>query len=175
MLTIREHCSPSTAHYAKEYAMTATPATRRHIETDTATATILNRLVAWLTRRGVGLAGSWLLEVRGRRSGEWRSTPVNPLRLDGADYLVAPRGHTQWVRNLRAAGEGQLRRGRRVERFTAIEVGDEDKPEVLREYLRRWKWQVGAFFEGLDIDATDGSFIAVAAGYPVFRITQRSD
>lgn len=146
--------------------------TTRYVEADKATEKILNPLVRWLTRRGVSLAGSRVLEVRGRTTGEWRSTPVNPLELDGAEYLVAPRGHTQWVRNLRAAGQGRLRKGRRVVEFTAIELPDRDKPEVLRAYLRRWKWEVGAFFDGLGPDASDEELLAVAAGYPVFRITR---
>jgi hypothetical protein len=54
-----------------------------------------NPIVAGLTRLGVSLAGSRVLEVRGRKSGEWRRTPVNPLELDGKRYIVAPRGETQ--------------------------------------------------------------------------------
>ena len=93
------------------------------------------------------MAGSRELRVRGRQSGEWRSTPVNPLALSGQRYLVAPRGTTQWVRNLRAAGAGELRSGRRIEPFRAVELADADKAPVLREYLRRWKWEVGQFFD----------------------------
>src|ERR1700749_4478795 len=67
------------------------------------TTNVFNRLVATLTRLGVSVYGSRVLEVKGRKSGEWRSTPVNLLRYEGGDYLVAPRGHTQWVKNLRAS------------------------------------------------------------------------
>ena len=127
--------------------------------------------VAWLARHGVSLAGSRELAVRGRKSGEWRRNPVNPLTLGSTRYLVAPRGHTQWVRNLRAAGEGELRVGRRVERFTATEVPDTDKPEILRAYLKRWKWEVGMFFEGVGPDAPDEDLARIAPGHPVFRIS----
>jgi deazaflavin-dependent oxidoreductase (nitroreductase family) len=96
-----------------------------------------------------------VLEVRGRKSGEPRRTPVNPLTLGGERYLVAPRGHTQWVRNLRASGSGRLLVGRRGEAFTATEIPDSDKPPVLRAYLRRWKWEVGAFFGGVDADSPE--------------------
>ena len=90
------------------------------------------------------------MRVRGRKTGEWRTTPVNLLVHEGDRYLVAPRGHTQWVGNLRAAGCGELRVGRRVEPFEATEITDDDKPEILRAYLRRWKVEVGVFFAGVD-------------------------
>ncbi len=129
---------------------------------------VFNRFVAWLTRRGVSVWGSRVLEVRGRRSGEWRSVPVNLLTVDDATYLVAPRGVTQWVRNLRAAGSGRLRLGRRTWDFTATEVPPEATPELLRAYLRRWKWEVGQFFEGVGPDATDEELVAIAPRHPVF-------
>ena len=132
-----------------------------------------NRLVAWLTRHGVPLRGSRILYVRGRSSGEWRTTPVNPLDHEGSRYLVAPRGHTQWVRNMRAAHGGELRVGRRVERFTATELPDTAKPAILRAYLKRWKFEVGMFFDGVGPDATDDQLLAIAPGYPVFRITEQ--
>src|SRR5215212_3383774 len=84
---------------------------------------VFNRAVAVLTRVGVSVAGSRILEVRGRRSGEPRRTPVNLLDLDGERYLVAPRGHTQWVRNLRASGEARLLLGRGAEHVAAAELG----------------------------------------------------
>jgi deazaflavin-dependent oxidoreductase (nitroreductase family) len=131
---------------------------------------VFNRLVARLTRMGVSIAGSRVLEVRGRKSGEPRRTPVNPLTLDGERYLVAPRGNTQWVRNLRASGSGRLLVGRRGEEFTATEVEDADKPPVLREYLRRWKWEVGAFFEGVGADSSDEDIRQIASKHPIFKI-----
>jgi deazaflavin-dependent oxidoreductase (nitroreductase family) len=132
---------------------------------------MMNGTVAWLTRRGLSVWGSRVLSVRGRKSGEWRSNPVNVLSLDGERYLVAPRGHTNWVRNLRAAGSGELRVGRRVEPFTAVELADEAKPVVLRAYLRRWKWEVGMFFDGVGPDAPDAELLRIAPGYPVFRLS----
>ena len=153
-------------------AVPTTDLSTRYLRAGGMTDKLFNPMVAWLTRRGLSLAGSRVLEVRGRTSGEWRATPVNPLPLDGAEYLVAPRGHTQWVRNLRVAGSGRLRKGRRVEQFTAVELDDADKPEVLRAYLAKWKWEVGAFFDGVDASASDEELLAIAPGYPVFRITR---
>ena len=127
-----------------------------------------------LTRRGISIAGSCVLEVRGRKTGEPRRTPVNPLSVDGNRYLVAPRGHTNWVRNLRATGEGRLLVGRRSEEFTAKELPDQNKPPLLREYLRRWKWEVGQFFGGVDADASDEELLKIAPDHPVFRIIPRS-
>ncbi len=101
------------------------------------------------------------LKVRGRKTGHWRSVPVNVLELDGQRYLVAPRGETDWVRNLRAAGGGQLQYGRRrTEPFTATEVSDEEKPPIIEAYLQRWGGQVKNQFEALP-DPAD---------HPVFRI-----
>ena len=135
------------------------------------TRRVFNPLVAWLTRRGLSLAGSSVLRVRGRHSGEWRETPVNPLELDGQRYLVAARGETQWVRNMRAAGGGELRVGRRREPFSAVELRDDAaKPPILRAYLRRWKWEVGAFFGGVGPDSPDPELIAEGRRHPVFRI-----
>ena len=136
--------------------------------------TYFNRAVRGLTKLGISLYGSRVLSVRGRKTGQWRSTPVNPLNLDGTRYLVAPRGNTEWVRNLRATGfEGELRIGRRVERFTAIEIADDDKPAILRAYLKKWKFEVGMFFDGVDATAPDTQLRDIAPGYPVFRITPR--
>jgi deazaflavin-dependent oxidoreductase (nitroreductase family) len=137
------------------------------------TKSVFNPIVAALTRLGVSLAGSQVLEVRGRKSGEWRTTPVNPLEFEGERFLVAPRGETQWVRNLRATGEGRLRRGRRVEEFTAAELPEEQKPRLLRAYLEKWAWEVGAFFEGVDAKAPDEDLRRIAPRHPVFRISSR--
>ncbi|HWK27556.1 MAG TPA: nitroreductase family deazaflavin-dependent oxidoreductase [Solirubrobacter sp.] len=131
---------------------------------------VFNPLVAGFTRLGVSLAGSRVLEVRGRTSGQWRSTPVNPLSHGGARYIVAPRGETQWVRNLRASGEGRLRKGRRAEPFSAVEVPDDEKAPILRAYLKQWAWEVGAFFGGVGADAPDDELRRIAPQHPIFRI-----
>ena len=131
----------------------------------------LHRLMIGLGRIGISVMGSRTLAVRGRKSGEWRTTPVNLLPLDGQLYLVAPRGHTQWVRNLRTAGTGELRLGRKAEAFSAVELADADKPAVIREYLRRWAWEVGMFFEDVDVKSPESRLLEVAPGFPVFRIS----
>src|SRR6476469_139827 len=113
------------------------------------TRNVANRVVAGRTRLGVSVWGSRVLEVPGRTSGEPRRTPVNLLSFEGQRYLVAPRGETQWVRNLRASGGGRLLLGRRAEEFTATEVDDEQKVPILRAYLKRWKAEVGVFFDGV--------------------------
>ena len=132
---------------------------------------VFNKLVAALTRMGVSVLGSRVLAVRGRKSGEWRTTPVNLLTVDGERYLVAPRGETQWVRNIRVAGEGTLRVGRRTEVFRPVELADPDKPAVLRAYLRRWKFEVGRFFDGVDDAASDEQLMVIAPRHPVFKVT----
>lgn len=114
------------------------------------TTVVFNRVVAVLTRMGVSVYGSRVLEVQGRKSGEWRQTPVNLLRYQGAEYLVAPRGHTQWVKNLRASGQARLHVGRRTQSFDAVELADDEKPPLLRAYLKKWKFEVGVFSPALD-------------------------
>jgi len=149
---------------AARYVMPTTAAGRFATRT-------FNGWVAWLTRHGFSVWGSRVLFVRGRSSGQWRSNPVNVLTHDGRRYLVAPRGQTQWVRNLRAAGGGELRVGKKVETFTATELAEAEKPAVLRAYLRRWKFEVGVFFDGVGADASDAKLAEIAPGYPVFVIS----
>ncbi len=134
------------------------------------TKNVMNKAVAVLTRLGLSVWGSRELRVRGRSSGEWRSTPVNLLTFDGNRYLVSPRGQTQWVRNMRVAHEGELRLGRKVEPFRAVEVPTEERTDILRAYLKRWKAEVGVFFGGVSADSSDDELLHVAPDHPVFRI-----
>jgi deazaflavin-dependent oxidoreductase (nitroreductase family) len=142
-----------------------------HYQKPTSVDRAFNSTVAALTRLGVSVWGSRVLRVRGRTSGLWRSNPVNVLTHDDRRYLVAPRGETEWVRNFRAAHEGELVVGRRVEKFSAEELGDDDKVDVLRAYLRRWKFEVGRFFDGVSADSSDDELRRIAPEHPVFRIT----
>ncbi|OSZ58331.1 deazaflavin-dependent nitroreductase [Streptomyces pharetrae CZA14] len=134
------------------------------------TVNVINRAVAWLTRRGISVWGSRVLAVRGRKSGQWRTTPVNLLTVDGRHYLVAPRGHVQWTHNMRAAGGGELRLGGKADVFSATEVADDDKPPLLRAYLKRWKAEVGVFFNGVGPDSSDSELRRIAPDHPVFRV-----
>lgn len=138
------------------------------------TRNVLNRAVAGLTGLGVSVWGSRVLEVRGRRTGEVRRTPVNLLTVEGVPYLVAPRGEGQWVRNVRAAGgELDLVVGRHRTHYVATELADEAKAPVLRAYLRRWKAEVGVFFEGTGPGSTDAELAAIAPRHPVFALSER--
>ncbi|MEU6403401.1 nitroreductase family deazaflavin-dependent oxidoreductase [Streptomyces sp. NPDC046985] len=130
-----------------------------------------NRVIGWLARHGLSLAGSAELSVRGRKSGALQRIPVNPHTYEGAQYLVSARGHSQWVRNMRAAGGGELRVGRRVRPFTAVELPDAEKLPVLRTYLERWGWQVDDYFRGVTAASSDEEIAAAAPDHPVFRIT----
>jgi len=134
------------------------------------TRNVFNRTVSFLTRHGVSLLGSRVLAVKGRTSGAWRTTPVNLLEHDGNRYLVSARGEGQWVRNLRAAGTGELRVGKRAETFRGRELTDEEKVPVLRAYLKRWKVEVGAFFEGVGPDSSDEEIRAIAGKHPAFEV-----
>lgn len=129
----------------------------------------VNQFIGRLIKLGLPLFGAHELAVRGRKSGEWRTAPVNPVSVKGATYLVAPRGETDWVRNLRVAGEGELRRRRRSNAFKATELPDVDKPDVLRVYLQKWGWQVRQIVD-VSADSTPGELLEAAPGLPVFRI-----
>ncbi len=134
------------------------------------TRNIFNRGVALATRLGLSIWGSRILQVPGRKTGEIHETPVNLLTYDGQTYLLAPRGITQWVRNLRVAKEGALRLGRHTQRFHALELADADKPDILRAYLKRWKMEVGVFFDGVDASSSDEELLRIAPDHPVFHI-----
>jgi deazaflavin-dependent oxidoreductase (nitroreductase family) len=131
---------------------------------------VINRFVVWAARAGVSVWGSRIVEVRGRSSGLPRRVPLNVLTCDGARYLVSPRGETQWVRNLRAAGEGDLLLGARREHFRAIEVPPEEREPILRAYLRRWRWKVGRFFAGVGPASSSDEIRRIAPAHPAFRI-----
>lgn len=134
---------------------------------------VLNKVIVWLTRSGVSVRGSRVLEVTGRSSGKARQVPVNLLSFDGNDYLVSARGTGQWVRNVRAAdGRLDLLLGRRRQHVVATELTDDEKPPVLRAYLRRWKAEVGVFFGGVTADSTDDQLRAAGPDHPVFTLRE---
>jgi deazaflavin-dependent oxidoreductase (nitroreductase family) len=142
----------------------------RYVRPDWFTRTIFNPLVGWLTARGLSVYGSRVLAVRGRKSGQWRTVPVNLLEFEGARYLVAPRGVTEWVKNIRASNAAELRLGSRVEPIRVTEIADADKLPILRAYLKKWAWEVGAFFEGVNAQASEADLQRIAPNHPIFRI-----
>jgi len=145
------------------------PSPARYREPGWFTKNVFNKAVALLTRAGVSVWGSRVLEVAGRTSGEPRQVPVNLLSLDDDHYLVSARGAGQWVRNVRAADcRLDLLLGRNRQHFIATELTDDEKPPVLRAYLRRWKAEVGVFFEGVSADSSDDELRAAGPNHPVF-------
>ena len=150
--------------------MTTAHLPTRYIEPNGFTRKVFNPFVGRMTRMGMSLWGSRVLSVPGRTTGAVRTTPVNVLTIGEERYLVAPRGITEWVKNVRVAGGCTLSVGRRREKVRLVELDDIDKPEILRNYLRRWKWEVGQFFEGVGPDASDEQLLGIAPGYPVFHV-----
>ena len=136
---------------------------------DAMTARVINPLIIALTKLGLSVRGAHVLAVRGRKTGMVHEVPVNPIEVEGARYLVAPRGETQWARNLRATGVAELRVGRQREQIRVTELADEAKLPVLRAYLRRWQRETGRFF-GVDANASDEELRRRAPDHPVFRI-----
>ncbi|WP_066951482.1 nitroreductase/quinone reductase family protein [Streptomyces lushanensis] len=134
----------------------------------------LNNIIGRLARHGVSMMGTAEMSVRGRRSGQMQRIPVNPHVYEGSQYLISARGHSQWVRNMRVAGGGELRVGRRIRTFTATEVPDGEKLAVLRTYLERWGWEVNQYFRGVTAKSSDAEIIAAAPDHPVFLISTDS-
>jgi deazaflavin-dependent oxidoreductase (nitroreductase family) len=133
----------------------------------------MNKIMSGLAGIGITVKGTRVLSVRGRTSGEWRSTPVDFFTFEGERYLVAPRGITQWVRNLRVAGEGRIRAGWRTLSFTAEELPDDVKEPILRSYIKKWAIDIDEFFDGVNADAPSEDFARIAPNHPVFRLTVR--
>ena len=106
------------------------------------------------------LLGGPTITVRGRRTGRPIRTPVPTLEVEGARYLVSGGGETHWVRNLRAAGQGELRRGRTYESFRAVEVQGDEHDRVVAAYREHMGWRAREFFTALP-DPAD---------HPVFRV-----
>lgn len=129
----------------------------------------INKLFGLLVGLGLGLPHNYLLQVRGRKSGRVYSTPVDLLSRNGKRYLVAPRGYTQWVRNASASSTLSLKKGRRSEEFAVRILSDDEKPEILKSYLDRYKLTVQRYFPvpaGSPIEA----FRPLAGQYPVFEL-----
>ncbi len=145
-----------------------------YIEPGFFTTRVVNPAVAFLAGRlGLSMKGARVLSVQGRKTGEWHSTPVNPLSFNGQRYLVAPRGETQWVRNIRVSREARLTLGRRTETVRVEEIADSEKPPILRAYLKEWAWEVNQFFGGVGADASEDTLARIASKHPVFRIVSR--
>lgn len=116
------------------------------------------------------IGGGWILTVAGRTSGKPRTVPVNLLTLDGSDYLVSPRGETEWVKNLRVAGKGALSKGGNERSFTAVELPDDDKPSILKAYIDRWFNATRGLWEGADKQTPTEQLATHASEHPVFRL-----
>ena len=136
----------------------------------TAAAGFANSAIRKLAEAGISIAGTRAISVRGRKSGKCRGVVINLLTVDGMDYLVSPRGNTEWVRNVRAAGEIEIGPRWRPRPARVTEVPDDDKPELLRRYLQRWYWQVKGYVAGLTPDSSDDELRTAAPSFPVFSL-----
>jgi len=132
---------------------------------------LFNRTFGFLVGLGIGPSHTYVLQVRGRKSGRIYSTPVDLLELDGKRFLVAPRGRTQWVRNAESAGQVTLKKGRTRLDYRLSAISDADKPEILKAYLDNFRREVQSYFPvpaGSPIEA----FAALAPNYPAFELLQ---
>jgi deazaflavin-dependent oxidoreductase (nitroreductase family) len=135
----------------------------------TAIERVFNKAFGFLIGMGLGFSYNYVLEVRGRKSGKIYSTPIDLLEIEGKRFLVAPRGHTQWVRNAEAAGEVTLKKGRQRNKFGLRALSDEEKPVILKAYLDRFKSEVQVYFPvaaGSPVEA----FRELLGSYPAFEL-----
>jgi len=145
----------------------------RAFERPTAVERVLNRAIGVLVGLGVGPAHMWVLEVRGRKSGRTRATPVDLLSHAGRLYLVAPRGYTEWVRNAEASGEITLRRGGRRSAYRLRALGAAEKPAVLGAYLDRFRREVQRYFP-VAAGSPPETFAPLLDRYPAFELLPRA-
>ncbi|HEY6113356.1 MAG TPA: nitroreductase/quinone reductase family protein [Gaiellaceae bacterium] len=129
---------------------------------------VLNGLVRPLARLGLAGRSTYVLTVRGRTSGKLWSTPVSIVEHGGERWLVAPYGERNWVKNARAAGSVELRRGRRSDRLAVEEVDAAGAVPVLREYYRRFR--VTRPFFDVTLDSSEDDWLAEAPRHPAFRL-----
>ena len=135
----------------------------------TAGERVFNRIFGFLVGLGLGFSYNYLLQVRGRKSGKIYSTPIDLLELSGKRFLVAPRGHTQWVRNAEAAGEVTLKKGSKRERFGLRALSDEEKPEILKAYLDQFRREVQTYFP-VPAGSPAEAFRGLLQSYPAFEL-----
>ena len=134
------------------------------------TARAANGLIRWLAEVGISIAGTTALRVRGRKTGKLRGVVINLLTVDGREYVVSPRGNTQWARNVRAAGAVEIGPRWRSRQVRVAEVADDDKPVLVKRYLDRWYWEVKGHVGGLTPRSTDDELRAAAPSIPVFEL-----
>jgi hypothetical protein len=129
-----------------------------------------NELIRWLAEAGISIAGTRAMRVRGRKTGKRRGVVINTLTVDGRDYVVSPRGNTQWARNARSAGIVEMGPRWRSRGVRISEVADDAKPQLLKRYLDRWYWEVKGHVGGLTPQSTDDEMRSAAPSIPVFEL-----
>jgi hypothetical protein len=133
-------------------------------------ARAFNEMVLGLAGLGISIGGAKALRVRGRKTGQRHGVVINLLTVDGTDYLVSPRGNTQWARNAHAAGAVELGPRWRTEPIRIAEVDDDAKPPLLKAYLNRWFWQVKGHVAGLTPQSGDAELRSASPSIPVFAV-----
>jgi deazaflavin-dependent oxidoreductase (nitroreductase family) len=137
-----------------------------------ATERVFNRIFGFVVGLGLGFSYNYLLQVRGRKSGKIYSTPIDLLEIGGKKFLVAPRGHTQWVRNAEAAGGVTLKKGSKRQKFGLRALPDQEKPEILKAYLDQFRREVQTYFPVPAGSAVE-AFRPLVPGYPAFELIPR--
>jgi deazaflavin-dependent oxidoreductase (nitroreductase family) len=134
---------------------------------------LANSMVKTLLRIGIKLTGPgkypmYLITVRGRKSGQPRTTPIAVVEQDGKRYLLTPYGAVDWVRNLRAAGEASFTRGRRTEQMRAIELPEDEAAVVLKRFIETGNPIIRLF--GITRETTPEDLERMLPSHPVFLL-----
>jgi len=131
---------------------------------------LVNAVMSPVVRRGLAGRHTYILTVRGRKTGKAYSTPVI-LVEDGERWLVAPYGEVGWVRNARATGEVEISRAGCSETLCIEEVAPGQAAPVLKQYLKSVS-VVRPFFD-VTPDSPLEEFATEASRHPVFRLSRR--
>jgi deazaflavin-dependent oxidoreductase (nitroreductase family) len=133
----------------------------------------INKIMGWAIRMGYGPERSYLLTVKGRKSGRLYTTPVSLIIDDNDRLLVSPYGVVNWVKNARAAGQVTLSRGEKSETVTVTQVGPVESAPILKKYINIETF-ARPYFD-LEPDAPIEIFIAEAWKHPVFKVGDSVD
>jgi deazaflavin-dependent oxidoreductase (nitroreductase family) len=122
-----------------------------------------------MLRVGMSIGGMTLLTVRGRKSGQLRTTPVTIVKHNGQRWITAPFGAVNWVRNLRAAGVATLSVGRHTETISATELPTREAALVLKEHLGSFPSFIRQYYNVTPTSSPE-EFEAEAPLHPVFLV-----
>lgn len=129
---------------------------------------IVNAIIKWLLKLGLEPDSYYLLTVTGRKSGKPRAVPIVIVEKESQQWLAAPYGVVDWVKNARAAGYVTLTRGNLNQDFFIEELPPQEAAPVLKAYL--WQFPITQPYFDARPDSHLDDFVLEAKSRPVFKI-----